>query len=271
MYDLRHYQPFPNRNTFVTVLIGVICALSFFCFHTDLDYDANSKRYELGTFHQSGFGGSLNIAHPAGEGFRRKLQKESVQIPQSAVKHAIPSLFRENILNLHGHYIHDEHQSPWASHLYSRPQNEIEEEQKLFLEKMKLVRDKYGAWSFRDDKPVRPLANFNLVEYKDMKNEDFPPGAWQLDETYVRNLIKEAKSLIGRVREGVYAEYGWASEGLTEEQKVEREDKWAIHVAENDPKSGIGWMNPLGFDMLVRKLLHAMITNDEFYCKLYDI
>lgn len=268
MYDFRHCQSYSCRYAFVSwlgsILIGVLCTLSFFSFPNELD-STKSKRYELGTFHQSGFGGLQNIAHPAGERYHRKLQDKHVYIPQSAVKHAVPSLYKENILNLHGHYIHDEHQSPWASHLYSRPQNEIEEEQISYLEKMKAVRDKYGAWGFRDDEPVRPLANFTSIEYKDMKNEDFPPGAWQMDETYVRNLIKEAKSLIGRVREGVYAEYGWASEHLTEEQKVEREDKWAIHIAESNPMSGIGWINQAGFDMLVRKLLHAMITNDEFY------
>jgi hypothetical protein len=269
MYD-RHNFSFLCRTAFVSILIGFACTLSFLCFLIEFD-STNSKRYDLGTFHQSGFGGPRNIAHRNGEVFHRQLQKTVVEIPQSAVQHAIPSLYRENILNLHGHYVHDEHQSPWASHLYSRPQNELEEEQKSFIEKMKAVREKYGAWSFRDEKQIRPVANFTSVEYKDMKNEDFPPGAWQMDETYVRNLIKEGKSLIRRVREGVYAEYGWATEDLSEEQKVEREAKWAIHIAESNPKSGIGWINQAGFDMLVRKLLHAMITNDEFYCKLHSI
>ena len=115
-------------------------------------------KYNYGSLHQDSFGGIYNIGHPYGANEyqrRRKLGKSSsnhdtinVHIPKSAVPHSIPSIANENIENLHGHYIHDEHQSPFASHLYDRPQKELDEEQKSYIAKMNMVRNKYGAWNF---------------------------------------------------------------------------------------------------------------------------
>jgi len=220
-------------------------------------------------FHQDGFGGLQNLAHPAGAKAHRDLSSEQIIIPKSAVKHAIHSLSEENIRNLHGHYVHDEHHSPFASFLYDRSKEDLEKEQQEFVEKMNHVRKHYGAWDFHDTKNGRPIANFDNVEYKDMMNKDFPDGCWQTDETYVRNLISEGGKLVKRVKSAIYAEYGHPIQGLSEEKVKEVEDMFAIHIGDTPPSgfTGIAYITQKGFDMLVRKLLHAMITNDEFYCK----
>ncbi len=222
-------------------------------------------------FHQSGFGGIRNIAHPAGARVHRNRLlsgeggNENVIIPVSAVKHAIPSLAPENIINLHGHYVHDEHHSPFSSFLYDRPQEELEAEQTAYLQKMENVRNKWGAWDFHDDANViRPIANFDSTEYKDMPNSKFPEKSWQMDETYVKSLIGEGRKLIDRIREGIYAEYGHPTEGLTGAEIEERNELFKVHIADTAPKGpGMAWITKKGFDMLSRKLIHSMITNDE--------
>lgn len=256
-----------QRVFFISGFIGVWIILLHFCLQK-VSFNSN---HEYGSFHQRGFGGIYNIAHTMDTSFpsHRMLLQKDIQIPISAVKHAVPSLYRENILNLQGHYMHDEHRSPFSSVLYDRTKAELDTEQKIHEEKMESIRAKYGAWNFKDDNPIRQLPQFEEVEYKDMKNEDFPLNSWQMDQKYVRNLIQEGRALIARVREGVYAEYGWATETLNDEQKADRDEKWDINISDTSSKSGIGWINKRGFDMLVRKLLHAMITNDEFYCELF--
>lgn len=188
-------------------------------------------------------------------------------IPVSAVKHAIPSLGPDNIINLHGHYVHDEHHSPFASFLYDRPKEELEAEQTAYLQKMEDVRNKWGAWDFHDHATeIRPIANFDKTEYKDMLNSKFPKKSWQMDESYCKSLMDEGRKLIHRVREGIYAEYGHPTEGLNEEEIQARNELFKVHITDSQPRgAGVAWITQQGFDMLTRKLLHGMITNDEFY------
>lgn len=220
-----------------------------------------------GTFHQSGFGGIYNVGHPAGARARRHLTEGNTIIPVSAVEHAIPSLAPENIENLHGHYFHDEHRSPFASFLYDRPKEELMQEQADYTAKMNKVRDEWGAWNFVDSTTsIRPMANYDHTPYKDMKNKDFPANSWQKDPKYVEEFIGEAKKLITRVREGLFAEYGHATKDLKTPEEIAARDKlFEVHIADALPATGMAYITEKGFQMLVRKLLHAMITNDEFY------
>ena len=222
-------------------------------------------------FHQSGYGGIHNVNHPAGARARRKLSQADVIIPTSAVKHAIPSLTRENVENLHGHYVHDEHRSPFASFLYDKTKEELEAEQKDYVERMNKVREEWGAWDFNDEHPeIRPLANFDETPYKDLENDKFPSKSWQMDKKYVQDFIAESKKLVNRVREGIYAEYGHPTKDLKSEEEIEARNKlFEIHVTEEAKKPGTpsGWafINKNGLDMYARKLLHGMMANDEFY------
>jgi len=248
------------------------------------------------------FGGVNNIAHPGGAKAASKgegIVHEEIIIPKSNVGHAIPSLNRPNIVNSWGHYVHDEHRSPYASHLYNATKEELEERQEKYLLKMAKVREEWGAWDFRDplddfasedtitrstDDPYRPTADFSKAQYKDLPTDDFPFQSWQEDEMYVARFIEEGKKLIDRVKEGIYAENGWGSKGKDEKFLEERDKIWKIHLwdpaecgtPEQSPvcvrkgryPDGIAYIQKVGFDALVQKLLHAMMTNDEFYVVL---
>lgn len=228
--------------------------------------DMEDASYSPRRFHQDGFGGIYNIGHaPGARAFRHLATNVPVIIPTSAVPHAVESLSEENIRNLRGHYLHDEHRSPFASYLYDRPAEELKKEQEEFEKKLDQIRKEYGAWDFHDHagKSIRPIPNFEKVPYRDMKNKDFPATSWQMDQKYVTDLISEGKKLIVRMRKGLYAEYGWDDSKDTQE----RDDAWNIEISEEKTRGqpGIGWISTRAFNMLAKKLLHAMITNDEFY------
>jgi hypothetical protein len=235
------------------------------------------------------FGGVNNVAHPGGAkaaAMGEGIAFEEIIIPKSNVGHAIPSLNRANVVNLVGHYMHDEHRSPYASHLYNATKEELEERQKKYIEKMAKVREEWGAWDFRDpredgksgdtttpgknDKP-RLEADFSKAPYKDLPSEDFPPNSWQADEDYVARFIEEGKKLVLRVKEGIYAEIGWPGKGKDEAFLEKRDKVLKIHILdpdEKDPNEGIGSLQYSAFDALVKKLLHSMMTNDDFYAVL---
>ncbi len=234
-------------------------------------------------FHQSGFG-ALNFHHheDGASLSRRYLQATNVQVPKSAVPHAVQSIAAPNIINLQGHYFHDEHRSPWASGLYDRPNEELEQEQKEYVEKMNKVREQHGFWSFKDhSNVVRPVQDFSKIEYKDIKNTAWLPNVWQTDEQYVKDFIAEGRKLVDRMLEGIHAEYGYPAKKadgstLSDEELTKREEVFKINLVDNEQgigtrigakvgRGGSGWITHSAFDGLTRKLLHSMITNDEFY------
>jgi len=228
--------------------------------------------------HSSTFGGVNNIAHPGGakaayngEG----IAFSDITIPESPVPHAIKSLNRQNIVNLWGNYVHDEFRSPYASHLYDKSEEFLEEQQTKYLAKMKAVREEWGAWDMQphenDDDSL--LSKLQEVEYKDITNDEFSSTAWQMDEEYVDKFLMEGKALVKRVYNGVLAEYGSPPKNkdgtaLTADQSKERDEKWKIHISDEPKTNGIAVLSQVAMDGLVRKLLHAMITQDEFYTVL---
>ena len=241
-----------------------------------------SAGYRPAPPHAPSFGGENNVGHPGGakaasEG--KGVAFRDIVIPVANFGQASRSLNAENIVNLLGHYLHDEHRSPYASHLYDKSKDELEAEQAQYVAKMDQVREEWGAWSFRDPNPDRPVANFDRVDYRDLSNADMPNGCWQKDEAYVKDFLKEARALVDRVQEGIYAEYGSPlkkADGstLTDEEKAERSKQWGPKIVREgdesnaDHPNGIATLSGAAFDGLVRKLLHALITNDEWYAVL---
>jgi hypothetical protein len=262
------------------------------------------------------FGGLNNVAQPAGAKAVMK-QKQPIEqgddnkdddgkyldyqinIAKSNNGHAaiIPSLNVRNLINHWGHYIHDEHRSPYASHLYDQiPREELARQQNLHEQKMKRIRSEWGAWNFHDpiivdtvddenDSHHRPMANFGNVDYKDLPRSEFPPNSWQADGDYVSALLSEAKALVHRMTEGIYAEYGWPNSKkrqndgtivmLSPEELQQRDEAFKVHILDSSTnennelkKQGIAQLSQVAIDGLVRKLLHAMMTNDDFYVVL---
>ena len=246
--------------------------------HEDVHFDL--RTLEPLKFHQSGFG-ALNFHHHESgtDKYRRFLSSSDVKIPVSAVEHAIPSLGERNILNLAGHYVHDETRSPWSAVNYNRPKEELMQEQKEFLERMHKVREEWGAWEFKDYADVvRPVQDFSQIEYKDIMNSKWQKNVWQSDEKYVKDFIKEGRKLVDRMTEGIYAEFGFPkikADGSTmsAEELEDRAKFFGFNITENlihsQHTTGFGYLRQAAMDGLARKLLHSMITNDEFYYGMF--
>lgn len=179
--------------------------------------------------------------------------------------------------------------SPYADPRIAMTDDERHAEMKGWNEKMDAIREKYGYWKFHDpyleDRGTdRPVVDFSKAgPLRDVSTADFPDDAWQSDTDYVRNFLREAKALVNRVQEAIYEEYGHGLP-LTEEEKKVRKKNFGIEIVslkgvseemfrdnkkfERDvihPRADIAWMAEGAFEGLTRKLLHSMMTNDNFY------
>lgn len=134
----------------------------------------------------------------------------------------------------------------------------------------------WGYFDFRDPDPkwdgkMRPQpANFNDAPNRDVKNSDFPDGAWQKDEKYMKEFLTQARLLVNRTIEAVYAEYGVGlpfdgSVKLDEEGWINREAFSTLTLKDKveDAAEG-GWSTKASFDGIARRVIHHVMTGDTF-------
>mmetsp|Transcript_36526 Transcript_36526/g.44057 ORF Transcript_36526/g.44057 Transcript_36526/m.44057 type:complete len:392 (-) Transcript_36526:1685-2860(-) len=290
-----------GKKKVILGIIGLAVILFITSVHTiDSTVEVEKKVKQKSPHTGDTYGGINNVGHAGGawaaaQGKGIVISKKGddddknlVSFPvNKIVKHApaITSLNPSNLVNLWGHYFHDEHRSPYASHLYDQNKTFLEEQQQKFEIKMQKVREEYGAWDFNtdfdddgDQSSPRVGADFSNVNYRDLPADEFPISSWQSDKVYVEKFLSEAKQLVHRMKEGIYAEYGWPSKKkdgtiMSEEELNKREEAWKIHILqpeeyETKKTIGIATLSQVALDGLVRKLLHAMITTDEFYVVL---
>jgi hypothetical protein len=145
----------------------------------------------------------------------------------------------------------------------------------------------WGSFDFEDPKEewrgnVRPMPDYESVPHRDVKGVDFPDGAWQKDDEYMKQFLSEAKKLVNRTMEAIYAEYGVGVPGgdlskLTEEQRRNRELFAPMTILQNIEddaeynargKTPGMWTTHDSLDGLARRILHAIITQDTFHITL---
>jgi len=136
----------------------------------------------------------------------------------------------------------------------------------------------HGKWGFWDgDKEMRPKEDYrSKYPNFDIPGDDFPQDSWQTDAVYVNHFLDSADKLIDRAMEGIFTEYGHGKplppELLTERMKMFHWEKIDLSEAKEPPQEFTrrgsreigGWTTSRSFDGLVRRLLHAMITQDTF-------
>jgi hypothetical protein len=137
----------------------------------------------------------------------------------------------------------------------------------------------WGAWRLKDPKKdQRPMNDyFGSYKNRDIRWDQFPEGAWQTDADYLKKFLPEAKALVERAMEAMLGEYGWSKFDLPNQDLETRIDGGSfkteiLNLTDTDPKRGRGWVgDTLGgwisqkyFDGLVRRLMHALITQDTF-------
>jgi hypothetical protein len=137
---------------------------------------------------------------------------------------------------------------------------------------------KYGKWHFWDgDESNRPREDyFGKYPNRDVPGNEFPLEAWQADAVFVNHFLNDADQLITRTMEAIFVEYGHGKpldpDGLAERMKIFHWSRPDLSTTNEPPakygKNGDqgdgGWTTRRSFDGLVRRLLHAMMTQDTF-------
>jgi hypothetical protein len=140
------------------------------------------------------------------------------------------------------------------------------------------MKEKWGEWHFWDgDEEMRPKEDYcGKYTNRDIPGDEFPDEAWQVDAVYVNHYLNDADKLISRAMEAIFTEYGkgkpLAPEKLAERLEMFHWDKFDLADMESAPpmfgRRGMreigGWTTKRSFDGLVRRLLHAMMTQDTF-------
>ena len=227
----------------------------------------------------------------------------------------VRSISKQNVENQPGHYIHDPIKNPYTSPYYamwkySNSTTLQEQEQAQYESKMKRYSEKYGQWKSPNYPSTLVIPNFtaatttttttsqNSIMNLDLPTSQFPPAAWQSNQEYVQTFLTEAKSLVSRVKEGIYEEYGYGILGVSSTLKrdkltKERLELFRVYVADridvndhgaaldkqNIEEEGkeekgdqtipaIAYLNSAAWKALIRKLLHGMMTHDVFYAVL---
>jgi hypothetical protein len=292
---LRSKTAFMVRNACLLAMLGWMVFIFVDTMDRTIENLPMVDQEDTRGIHQLGFGGNNNPASLAGQKAHEKHGEEELHhfilIPESNVGEKVVSLSAENYINHIGNYWHDPHESVFSSPLYDGiSQEELEKKQASFLEKLNATKQKFGAWQLTDPyydehQEFRPLPDFDVCPARDCNSSEFAEGVWQRDEEYVRNLIKEAKKMVQRVRDGIYEEYGHSSSNVDGTRKSEKEidernklfqvlltqvddlndQNVAIDKNTNATLPGVAQLSHAAWDGLVRKLLHALITNDDFF------
>ncbi len=137
----------------------------------------------------------------------------------------------------------------------------------------------WGKWSvWKDKKAPRPALPCSSFDHCDVPQTKFPRNAWQTDAEFLEPFLHQAQELITRAQEAILAEYGQSKFDMPGKSFAERSANFqldVIHLGDDGSKShppdakmsnidNGGWTTPRSFQGLVRRLLHAIVTQDTF-------
>lgn len=134
---------------------------------------------------------------------------------------------------------------------------------------------KYGSWTLKDPKAdQRPDYDFyQPFPSRDIPRSKFPATAWQVDAEYLGQFLPAAKALVERSMEAILEEYGHSPAQEPGKSLDERSAGFALDAAVdvqdpawNAPKTfdTAGWSTPRSLQGLMRRMLHAVMTEDQF-------
>jgi len=133
--------------------------------------------------------------------------------------------------------------------------------------------EQWGQWNLADSK-ARPSEDF-FATYpnRDIPNDHIPVDAWQVDQEYLSQFLDEGIALVERAQEAILGEYGHSKfdePELTFEERSKMFSLRRIDLATEDvPKMGShgdpdsGWTTERSYQALIRRLLHAVISEDS--------
>lgn len=125
----------------------------------------------------------------------------------------------------------------------------------------------WKAWTLvdeqRDNRPDE--AFYAQYPHRDVPWAAFPDTAWQKDDTYLPQFLDQGLALVERAMEAILTEYGYGSD---RDQRPFSERMAMLGQSEpqgkNRPTTG-GYAVGNSYDGLVRRILHAIVTQDSFH------
>jgi hypothetical protein len=165
------------------------------------------------------------------------------------------------------------------SHTYLPRGKPITEEQRTILEKT------WGDWTFVDPKQhQRPVIDFSKYTHRDIPTTKFPSGAWQTDESYLKEWLPQAIGLAERALEAILAEYGHSKFDEPELSLEQRSQLFNVTIRDpisvqasdgtmtitvppynvKNPPGNAGYTTTATLLSLRKRLLHAILTEDMF-------
>lgn len=137
--------------------------------------------------------------------------------------------------------------------------------------------NEWGAWHFWDGtEEVRPAGDYCApYPFRDVPAEDFDDESWQADAVFVNHVLDSGEELVRRAQDAIYVEYGHARNlpvhELFERNKMFKWEKIDTTNVDGKPVQPTpdaldqgGWTTSRSVSNLARRLLHAIMTNDEF-------
>lgn len=279
--DLLSHAVYHLRNALV---LGV---LAFFVLLV-LDWEGGVMRSETMeeqekvSPHMWSYGGKFNRNHDL-EPYKKRAPLSAVEeldleeeiLDEATERVGTWDLAIENKMNEEAHYLHDPEKSPFASNLYNADDPELDERQRTFAKRMGEIVEKFGVWNNPDYEDWFGADDdfFEEYYYRDVPIDDFPFEVWQTDESYIKQFLDEAQSLIEATKEGIMQEYNHPNPNDEEKDMFgviigdEHEfiNGTAHHSETKKRLPGVAYLPEKAWQGLIRKLLHAMVTNDHFY------
>lgn len=279
--DLMSHAVYHLRNALVLGLLAFFVLVVLEWEGAFLRSEVMEDTKPVKTPHTFSYGGKYNIGHQLDPDRSKKplteLEEEDLEaeiLDEGAEKIGTWDLAVENKMNEQADYLHDPEKSPFASHLYVSPDDDLNERQTKFAERMGRVKEDFGVWNNPHYEGAFSVKDtfFEEYFYRDVPMEDFPDWAWQKDKDYIQHFLNEASALVEATKEGIMQEYHHPNPNDEEKEFFgviigdhDFVDGQATHKETQKRVPGVAFLPEKTWDGLIRKLLHALVTSDHFY------
>jgi len=159
---------------------------------------------------------------------------------------------------------------------YPIPSRVVKPDPPLLPQRESDLAQEWGKWDFIDKKQGQRPSNDYCADFpnRDIPHDQFPTDAWQTDIEYLKDWLDQGIKLADRAMEAILSEYGHGEKDEAKKSFEERSEMFQMTMYdladEKGPKPGKdngtngGWTTNESFQGLVRRLLHALVTNDSF-------
>ena len=150
-------------------------------------------------------------------------------------------------------------QDPPGRHTYKPRGQPMTDKAREAMEK------KWGKWTLEPDAKKRPTKDYYAAyPNRDIPFNKFPKNAWQKDKDWLSKFLPQSIQLVDRAMNAILEEYGEPTDGSSELFNIEKYESWVDNMAKEPCKGQAGCTTTKSYENLRRRLLHAVMTEDNF-------